>query len=89
MNYFQNKNPDHTVEQFHKSSYRTNKILGNLPEPKNDNNFGRLVKDNPIHKLIDKWTESNSELDIWEYIGISKQDYILWVDDPVKYPLNI
>jgi DNA-directed RNA polymerase specialized sigma subunit len=31
--------------------------------------------------LIEEWHNSNSEMEIYEYIGMTKEEYFKWVED--------
>jgi hypothetical protein len=42
---------------------------------------GELLLDD-IDDCIDQWHESESELELHEYLGMTQHEYILWVHDP-------
>ncbi len=42
---------------------------------------GKLLLDD-IDDFIDEWHESDSDEEIYEYLGMSQQEYRLWVHDP-------
>lgn len=42
---------------------------------------GELLLDD-IDDYVDKWHESDSDQSLFEYLGMTQQEYILWVHDP-------
>ena len=49
---------------------------------------GELLLDD-IEDSIDEWHESESELEIYEYLGMTQQEYRMWVHDPDLLPFII
>jgi len=51
----------------------------------------RLVKKNPIvsdgifDDKIDEWHESDSELKLYEYLGLTFEQYKDWIKNPVEF----
>jgi len=45
----------------------------------------RLTPDQ-IDDLIDQWHESDSHIELHEYLGWSVDDYRTWVSDPIFIP---
>jgi len=59
-----------------------------------ENNFvslcakGELLIDD-IDDIVDEWHESDSESELFEYLGMTQQEYRLWVHDPDILPFII
>lgn len=49
---------------------------------------GELLLDD-IDDFIDEWHESDSDQEIFEYLGMTQQEYRLWVHDPDILPFII
>lgn len=49
---------------------------------------GELLLDD-IDDVIDRWHDSDSDDEIYEYLGMTKQEYRMWVHDPDILPFVI
>lgn len=48
----------------------------------------KILINEMMDDLVDLWHCSNSGYQIWEFIGIAKDDYFKWVVNP-NYPLEL
>ena len=62
-------------------------IMGNLDEGSKKEMFADLlikgsVSPDSIENYIEDWHKSNSKLRIYEYLGLSQEEYFAWLKDP-------
>jgi len=49
---------------------------------------GELLLDD-IDDRVDEWHESDSSVEIFEYLGMTQQEYRLWIHDPDILPFIV
>ena len=49
-------------------------------ELENNKNQWRVATEENIDDLLDEWHESDSDLPVYEYLGISREKYAKWVE---------
>jgi hypothetical protein len=49
---------------------------------------GSNMTNNEMEEKIEEWQKSSSLLEVWEYLGISKESYFRWVESQSKTDLE-